>query len=204
MQIAKTGRPWRRWRRRQSRRYYHAPTATTAMTTTTSATSTCLLELGPQVNDTACNNQRPGFNEITPQDCAEKCQEVYGDTMGSIGFNPTNGIPCSCCIGDDTLSVVDYTYYTWSKPCGGPLIPCGDKGVVLSPTEENLTCTDNTGFQVFTNLTDCAEECTITLEKIIIFVVSNSTHCACCGPGPPEASDQGFVINPAACRFGIS
>ena len=208
MQIAKTGRPWRRWHRRQFRHYsyYHAPTTTTAMTTTTStstttsaATSTCLLELGPAVNDTLCRAV-DGFNEITPQDCAEKCQEVYGDTMGSIGFTQTIGIPCSCCVGDDTVPAADYTYYNWTKPCGGPFLPCGDRDVIISSSVINETCPNNTGFQEFTDLTVCAEECTITLGERGIKVVSNSTHCACCKSDEDDTeSAPGFVVNIANC-----
>ena len=207
LQIAKTGRPWRRWHRRHSRHYsyYHAPTTTPATPATPATTTTCLLELGPEVPDTRCFlNQEPPLNEpTTPQECAEQCQEAYGDTSGSIDFQTAPTL-CRCCSGTGTLDSTEKSTYAWTKPCGGPFKPCGDRGVEVSNDpfdpnfEENRTCPDNTGFQVFTDLTDCAEECTITLQAGNIKVVSNSTHCACCKSGDTESA-PGFVVNPVSC-----
>ena len=192
MQIAETGRPFRRlFRRLHSRpRHYHYGT-----------TTTCPLELGPEVNDTMCDLfQVPSYTEATPQHCAEQCQEVYGDTTGVIDFDPAT-TECRCCVGNGTRTSAEKSTYSWSKPCGGPFKPCGDRGVVISDffIQENTTCTDNTGFQEFTDLTHCAEECTITLEDISVEVVSNSTHCACCKLGSPTEPATGFVINIADC-----
>lgn len=138
--------------------------------------------------------------QATPQHCAEQCQEVYGDTTGVIDFDPAT-TECRCCVGNGTRTSAEKSTYSWSKPCGGPFKPCGDRGVVISDffIQENTTCTDNTGFQEFTDLTHCAEECTITLEDISVEVVSNSTHCACCKLGSPTEPATGFVINIADC-----
>ena len=134
MQIAETGRPFRRlFRRLHSRpRHYHYGT-----------TTTCPLELGPEVNDTMCDLfQVPSYTEATPQHCAEQCQEVYGDTTGVIDFDPAT-TECRCCVGNGTRTSAEKSnIFLESKPCGGPFKPCGDRGVgdfwLLHSGEHNM------------------------------------------------------------------
>ena len=95
----------------------------------------------PEVNDKRCSNFKLSkrYKEDTPQDCAEKCQEVFGDTIGLIDFTPAT-FDCRCCNRNSTFTLAGRSTY-WSKPCGGPSIPCGDNGVDVSDlpisTQEN-------------------------------------------------------------------